>query len=121
MSLGCKQGGLGLRSASVHALGGYFSSLSSCASLLEARFPALPVASVALRLAAVGEAWSSQYGEMPKAPSQRALSNAVDHTLLALLIAAVALRTLSSGQPACNRAIATRAAVSVEFRAHASS
>jgi len=41
MGLGCKKGGLGLRSSKLHALGGYLASFCSATGWMEARFQAI--------------------------------------------------------------------------------
>ena len=85
MALGCKKGGLGLRSASDHACGAYLASLSSSLSLVGSRFPSLPGASLSTQVSSAREAWSSRYGELPSCLTQRALSERTDDVLLSRL------------------------------------
>ena len=87
MSLGCTKGGLGLRSAEVHSLGGFLSSFCAASPLLLQRFPTVSRAGVESTLLTLGEDWSSAFGPLPAVLSQRALSAAADDALFPLLSA----------------------------------
>ena len=78
MSLGCDQGGLGLRSAEIYSLGGYLSSLEAASALIKHRFPLAP-ASV---LAFLRDEWVETFGPLPDSITQRTLSQASDRGLL---------------------------------------
>ena len=74
MGLGCKKGGLGLRSAQLHSLGGYLSSFSSASFWITARFASISQADVSSYQ--LSFMWSSTFGELPEKLFQRALSAA---------------------------------------------
>jgi len=90
MGLGCKKGGLGLRSAQLHALGGYLSSFSSASFWITARFASISQADVSSYQLSLNFMWSSAFGELPEKLFQRALSAATDDKLLPLLTASPA-------------------------------
>src|SRR5436190_11631408 len=85
MSLGCRKGRLGLRSARVHALGAYLASLSSSAQMIGDRFPSISRETLQQRVSFLGEDWMTAFGKLPESLSQRSLSAAADEKLLPLL------------------------------------
>src|SRR5690606_10434654 len=82
----CRKGGLGVRSAHVHALGAYLSSLASSADLIQARFPSVRADLLDLRVKGLTEDWSKAFGKVPTQLTQRDLSTAADDALLPLLL-----------------------------------
>jgi hypothetical protein len=87
MSLGFEKGGLGLRSAQVHALGGYLASLESAVPLVSSRFPLLSADEIGRRTVFLGELWQETFGPLPEKRSQRELSAAADSVLFSKLAA----------------------------------
>ena len=85
MGLGCKQGGLGLRPARLHALGGYLSSFYSASLWIKARFPAIPEDDLDARVNFLRQSWSQAFGDLPVLLRQHDLSAATDKKLLPLL------------------------------------
>ena len=85
MSLSCARGGLGLRSAQLHALGGYISSLNSAAPLIIERFSFTSVPHLNARLDLLKSWWSSSFGSLPTSLTQKALSAATDEKVLPIL------------------------------------
>jgi hypothetical protein len=82
-----RRGGLGLRSARVHALGAYLASLTEASVMIGERFPSIPPASVRARIEFLREDWSAAFGALPELVSQKTLSAASDEKLFPLLTA----------------------------------
>jgi hypothetical protein len=107
MSLGYRKGGLGLRSARVHALGAYLASLTEASKMIVDRFSSVSSASVQARIEFLREDWSKAFGALPEVVSQKALSAASDERLFPLLQAspqcppAVWVASLQSVTSAC--------------------
>jgi hypothetical protein len=85
MGLGCKMGGLGLRPARLHALGGYLASFSTASLWIKARFSAIPEGEIDERVEFLSTAWSRAFGDLPASIGQHSLSVATDKVLLPLL------------------------------------
>jgi len=57
MGLGCKKGGLGLRPARLHALGGYLASFCGATGWMKARFHAIEEADISARVDFLSASW----------------------------------------------------------------
>ena len=90
MGLGCKKGGLGLRSSQLHSLGGYLASFHSASRWIKARFQAINEADITGRIDFLSEVWTKSFGKMPESLLQHFLSEATDLQMLPLLLASPA-------------------------------